>query len=80
MLHPSNLKSAALGLLAMGLFVVTDISVKFLGGGYDPFQIIWGAIFGAPLFDEVMSLETMIGTTIIILAGLVIVARQHKPA
>ncbi len=43
-------------------------------------QIIWGAIFGAPLFDEVMSLETMIGTTIIILAGLVIVARQHKPA
>ncbi len=43
MLHPSNLKGAALGLLAMGLFVVTDISVKFLGGGYDPFQIIFFA-------------------------------------
>lgn len=41
--QPSNLKGAALGLLAMGLFAVTDISVKFLGGGYDPFQIIFFA-------------------------------------
>jgi S-adenosylmethionine uptake transporter len=38
---PSNLKGALLGLLAMGLFACVDVSIKFLGGGYNPFQIIF---------------------------------------
>lgn len=40
---PSNLKGALLGLLAMGLFACADMTIKFLGGGYHPFQIIFFA-------------------------------------
>ncbi|MCB6179360.1 DMT family transporter [Rhodobacter sp. Har01] len=40
---PSNLIGAGLGLLAFGCFAVYDISVKFLGGGYHPFQIMAAA-------------------------------------
>ena len=40
---PSNLKGALLGLLAMGLFACADITIKFLGGGYHPLQIIFFA-------------------------------------
>jgi|LNFM01.2.fsa_nt_gb S-adenosylmethionine uptake transporter len=48
--QPSNLKGALLGLLAMGLFAVSDIGVKFLGGGYHPFQIIFFAgVLSLPL-------------------------------
>lgn len=43
-------------------------------------QIIWAAIFGAVLFDEAMSLQTVVGVAVIIVAGIVIVARQDKPA
>ncbi|WP_431297857.1 DMT family transporter [Tabrizicola sp. BL-A-41-H6] len=50
MTQPSNLKGALLGLLAMGLFAVSDIGVKFLGGGYHPFQIIFFAgVLSLPL-------------------------------
>ncbi len=48
--QPSNLKGALLGLLAMALFAVADIAIKFLGGGYHPFQIIFFAgVFSLPL-------------------------------
>lgn len=43
-------------------------------------QIFWGTLFGILLFDEGLSLPTMIGTALIILAGVIIVARQDKPA
>jgi S-adenosylmethionine uptake transporter len=43
-------------------------------------QIIWAAIFGALLFGEHMSIRTVLGTTVIIVAGIVIVARQDRPA
>lgn len=43
-------------------------------------QIIWAAIFGALLFDEAMSRNTVIGTAVIILSGIVIVWRQDKAA
>ena len=41
-------------------------------------QIIWAAIFGALLFDEEMSLQTVVGVAVIVVAGIVIVARQDK--
>ena len=37
----SNLKGAALGLSAMALFACADVTIKFLGTGYSPFQIIF---------------------------------------
>ena len=43
-------------------------------------QIIWAAIFGALLFGEHMTSRTVLGTAVIILAGIVIVARQDRPA
>ncbi len=43
-------------------------------------QIIWAAIFGALFIDEVMSGQTIFGTAVIIIAGIVIVARQDAPA
>ena len=42
-------------------------------------QIIWAAIFGALLFGEHMISRTVLGTAVIILAGIVIVARQDRP-
>ena len=42
-------------------------------------QIIWAAIFGALLFGETMSLPTILGTGLIILSGILIVARQDRP-
>lgn len=40
---PSNLNGALLGLLGMALFATSDITIRFLGQGYDPFQIIFFA-------------------------------------
>lgn len=42
-------------------------------------QIFWATLFGIILFDEKISLTTMIGTALIIAAGVMIVARQDKP-
>lgn len=47
---PSNLRGALLGLAAMGLFACSDVTIKFLGGGYDAFQILFFAgIMSVPL-------------------------------
>jgi hypothetical protein len=40
---PSNLNGALLGLLGMGFFAASDITIRFLGEGYHPFQIIFFA-------------------------------------
>jgi S-adenosylmethionine uptake transporter len=42
-------------------------------------QIFWATLFRIVLFDEKISLPTMIGTGLIIAAGVIIVARQDKP-
>ncbi len=48
--QPSNLKGALLGLAAMGLFACSDITIKFLGDGYNPIQIIFFAgLMSVPL-------------------------------
>jgi len=41
--QPSNLKGALLGLTAMGLFACSDVTIKALGAGYHPLQIIFFA-------------------------------------
>lgn len=38
---PSNLQGAALSLAAFAMFACVDMSIKFLGAGYSPFQIIF---------------------------------------
>lgn len=43
-------------------------------------QILWAAVIGALYFGEVMTAQTVFGTALIIAAGVVIVARQDKPA
>jgi S-adenosylmethionine uptake transporter len=48
--RPSNLNGAFLGLLGMGLFAASDITIRFLGEGYNPFQIIFFAgLMSVPL-------------------------------
>jgi S-adenosylmethionine uptake transporter len=42
-------------------------------------QIIWGTLMGLVLFNERLTWTTAIGTALIILAGVVIVARQERP-
>ena len=41
-------------------------------------QIIWAAVVGAVLFDETMSQPTIVGTGLIIVSGILIVARQDR--
>lgn len=43
MARQSNLQGALIGLLAMAMFACSDATIKFLGGGYSPFQIIFFA-------------------------------------
>lgn len=43
-------------------------------------QIIWAAIFGALLFDETMSRAAILGTALIIAAGIALVVRQDRSA
>lgn len=46
----SNLKGAALALIAFGVFATHDVVVKFLGEHYSPFQIVFFSVtFGFPL-------------------------------
>ncbi len=46
----SNLRGALLGFLGMGMFACTDITIKFLGAGYNSFQIIFFAgILSVPI-------------------------------
>ncbi len=43
-------------------------------------QIIWAGILGALLFDEEMGRGTLIGAMLIAVAGVIVVARQDRPA
>ncbi len=42
-MHP-NIKGSAAALMAFGVFAVHDVVVKFLGGQYSPFQIIFFSV------------------------------------
>ncbi|ABD53048.1 DMT family transporter [Jannaschia sp. CCS1] len=45
-----NIRGALLGLLAFGIFSTHDIIVKYLGGTYAPFQIVFfSVLFGFPI-------------------------------
>lgn len=45
-----NLRGAALGLLAFGIFSTHDVLVKYLGATYAPFQIVFfSVLFGFPI-------------------------------
>lgn len=45
-----NLRGALFGLLAFGIFSTHDIIVKYLGGTYSPFQIVFfSVLFGFPI-------------------------------
>jgi S-adenosylmethionine uptake transporter len=58
----SNLHGALLGLLAMGLFACSDITIKFLGSGYNPFQIIFFAgLMTFPLIAGLAMADTATG-------------------
>ena len=54
----SNLRGALLGLLGMGMFACTDITIKYLGAGYHPFQIIF---FAGILSVPIVALYAMAG-------------------
>jgi S-adenosylmethionine uptake transporter len=43
-------------------------------------QIAWAAVLGALLFDERMTTATLAGCGLIALAGVIVVARQDRPA
>ncbi|MBY4894203.1 DMT family transporter [Rhodobacteraceae bacterium N5(2021)] len=46
----SNLRGALAGLLAFGIFATHDVIVKYLGGTYAPFQIVFfSVLFGFPI-------------------------------
>jgi S-adenosylmethionine uptake transporter len=46
----SNLRGAMLSLLAFGIYATHDVLVKFLGGSYSPFQLIFfSGLLGFPL-------------------------------
>lgn len=45
-----NIRGALLGLLAFGIFSTHDVIVKYLGGTYSPFQIVFfSVLFGFPI-------------------------------
>ncbi|GAB5447276.1 DMT family transporter [Gymnodinialimonas sp.] len=46
----SQIRGALLGLLAFGIFSTHDVIVKYLGGSYSPFQIVFfSVLFGFPI-------------------------------
>ena len=47
---PSNARGAAFALIAFGIYSTHDVVVKFLGGVYSPFQIVFfSTLFGFPI-------------------------------
>jgi S-adenosylmethionine uptake transporter len=56
MASPSDLQGAMIGLAAMATFAFSDAVIKFLGGGYSPFQIIF--------FSCLMTFPLIAGLTI----------------
>ncbi|MBD0864999.1 MAG: DMT family transporter [Rhodobacteraceae bacterium] len=54
-----NAKGAALALISFGIFATHDVIVKFLGGRYDAFQIVFfSVLFSFPLVTLMMVRET----------------------
>jgi drug/metabolite transporter (DMT)-like permease len=56
-------------------FLHADFSIVM---PFDYFRLPISAIFGYIMFGEVMALNTIIGSTIIILAGLYLIRHEHK--
>lgn len=50
-----NLRGALFGLLAFGIFATHDVIVKYLGGTYAPFQIVFfSVLFGFPIVTFIL--------------------------
>lgn len=61
----SNLRGAALSLLAFGIYATHDVVVKFLGESYSPFQTIFFAgLLTFPLVSVVLMTDRVGGTLI----------------
>jgi drug/metabolite transporter (DMT)-like permease len=61
----SNLKGAALALVAFGIFATHDVIVKFLGGQYATFQIVFfSVLLSFPLVMLMLMRDTTRGTLI----------------
>lgn len=59
----SNLKGAALALLAFAIYATHDVGVKFLGQTYAPFQIIFfSVLLGFPLATIMLMRDAVPGT------------------
>lgn len=59
MLASPNTRGALLGLLAFGIFATHDVIVKYLGGTYSPFQIVFfSVLFGFPIVSFLLLRDT----------------------
>ncbi|NVK62163.1 MAG: EamA/RhaT family transporter, partial [Rhodobacteraceae bacterium] len=57
-----NAKGALLALLSFALFASHDVVVKFLGGSYAPFQIVFfSVLFSFPLVSLMLIRDTTPG-------------------
>ncbi len=51
----SQLRGVALALAAFGVFATHDVLIKYLGGSYSPFQIVFfSVLFGFPMVTFLM--------------------------
>ena len=64
-LSSTNLKGAALSLAAFAIYASHDVLVKFLGGSYNPFQIIFfSGLLGFPLITVLLMSDKTDGNLI----------------
>src|SRR3954447_19806571 len=60
--NPSNARAATFALTAFGIYSTHDVVVKFLGGVYSPFQIIFfSTLFGFPIVTIMLMRDTTDG-------------------
>ena len=58
-----NAKGAFFALTAFGIFATHDVVVKYLGGGYSPFQVIFfSSLMSFPLVSFMLMRDPMPGT------------------
>ena len=64
-ISPTNLRGAAMALGGFTIFSVNDVAIKFLGGQYSPFQIIfYSTLLGFPLISILLMRDRTEGNLI----------------
>lgn len=59
----SRLRGVALALAAFGIFATHDVLIKYLGGSYSPFQIVFfSVLFGFPMVTLLLMRDARAGT------------------